>query len=160
MLRPLANLYLDKVMEELVSNRKAFHHYEVHETYEAGVVLLGTEIKSLRNHGGNLQEAYVVFHQGEPYLKNASIAPYKFGNLFNHEEKRERKLLLHKREIGKLQTFIAEKGFTIIPLAMYLKKGFVKVKLGVARGKKAYDKRSALKKREHERQMDREMKDR
>lgn len=147
-------------MEDLVSNRKAFHHYEVLETLEAGIILLGTEIKSLRNHGGNLQEAYVVFHQGDPYLKNASIAPYKYGNLFNHEEKRERKLLLHKREIAKLQELTAEKGLSIIPLAMYLKKGFVKVKLGVARGKKAYDKRAALKKREHDRQIDRSLKDR
>ena len=147
-------------MEDLVSNRKAFHHYEVLETYEAGIVLLGTEIKSLRNHGGNLQEAYVVFHQGDPYLKNASIAPYKFGSVFNHEERRERKLLLHKREIAKLQSLTSEKGLSVIPLAMYLKNGFVKVKLGVARGKKDYDKRAALKKREHDRQMDRSMKDR
>lgn len=147
-------------MEDLVSNRKAFHHYEVLETVEAGIVLLGTEIKSLRSHGGNLQDAFVVFHQGNPYLKNASIAPYKYGNLFNHEERRERKLLLHKREIVKLEAATKEKGLTVIPLAMYLKKGFVKVKLGVARGKKAYDKRAALKKREHDRQIDRSMKDR
>lgn len=147
-------------MEDLVSNRKAFHHYEVLETVEAGIVLLGTEIKSLRSHGGNLQDAFVVFHQGNPYLKNASIAPYKYGNLFNHEERRERKLLLHKREIVKLEAATKEKGLTVIPLAMYLKKGFVKVKLGVARGKKAYDKRAALKKREHDRQVDRSMKDR
>ncbi len=147
-------------MEDLVSNRKAFHNYEVLETYEAGIILLGTEIKSLRNHGGNLQEAYVVFHQGDPYLKNSSIAPYKYGTHFNHEERRERKLLLHKREIAKLQSLTTEKGLTVIPLAMYLKHGFVKVKLGVARGKKAYDKRAALKKREHDRQIDRSLKDR
>ncbi len=146
-------------MDDLVSNRKAFHHYEVLETYEAGIMLLGTEIKSLRSHGGNLGEAYVVFHQGEPYLKNASIAPYKFGTHFNHEERRERKLLLHKREIAKLQTATSEKGFSVIPLAMYLKHGFVKVKLGIARGKKDYDKRAALKKREHDRQIDRSLKD-
>ncbi len=146
-------------MEDLVSNRKAFHHYEVLETYEAGIMLLGTEIKSLRSHGGNLLEAYVVFHQGEPYLKNASIAPYKFGTHFNHEERRERKLLLHKREIAKLQTATSEKGLTVIPLAMYLKHGFVKVKLGIARGKKDYYKRAALKKREHDRQIDRSMKE-
>jgi SsrA-binding protein len=147
-------------MEDLVSNRKAFHHYEVLETHEAGIILLGTEIKSLRAHGGNLQDAFVVFHQGTPYLKNASIAPYKYGNLFNHEERRERKLLLHKREIAKLQSVVSEKGLSVIPLAMYLKNGFVKVKLAIARGKKAYDKRAALKKREHERQMDRSIKNR
>jgi SsrA-binding protein len=146
-------------MEDLVSNRKAFHSYEIIDTFEAGIVLLGTEIKSLRSHGGNLQDAYVIFHEGAPYLKNASIAPYKFGNLFNHAERRERKLLLHKREIAKLQSQVAEKGLTVIPLAMYLKHGFVKVKLGLARGKKSYDKRAALKKREHERQIDRSLKD-
>ncbi len=147
-------------MDDLVSNRKAFHHYEILETFEAGIVLLGTEIKSLRNHGGNLQEAYVVFYKEEPYLKNASIAPYRFGSVFNHEEKRERKLLLHHREIVKLQNAISEKGLTIIPLSLYLKHGFVKVKLAIARGKKTYDKRAALKKREHDRMIDRSMKDR
>ncbi len=147
-------------MDDLVSNRKAFHHYEILETFEAGIVLLGTEIKSLRNHGGNLQEAYVVFYKEEPYLKNASIAPYRFGSVFNHEEKRERKLLLHHREIAKLQNAVSEKGLTIIPLSLYLKHGFVKVKLAIARGKKTYDKRAALKKREHDRMIDRSMKSR
>jgi SsrA-binding protein len=145
-------------MEDLVSNRKVFHHYEILETMEAGIVLLGTEIKSLRNHGGNIQDAYVIFHQGDAYLKNSSIAPYKFGNVFNHEEKRERKLLLHKRELLKLKSMTDEKGLTIVPLAFYLKKGFVKVKLGVARGKKAHDKRAAIKAREAKRSIDRSMK--
>lgn len=146
-------------MEDLVSNRKAHHNYEILETLESGIVLLGTEIKSLRNHGGNLQEAYVVFHLGEAYLKNSSIAPYKFGNIYNHEEKRERKLLLHKRELLRLKSVIDEKGLTIIPLGMYLKHGFVKVRLGIAKGKKAYDKRAALKARQHQREIDRSMKE-
>jgi SsrA-binding protein len=145
-------------MEDLVSNRKAFHNYEILETLESGIVLLGTEIKSLRNHGGNLLEAYVVFHRGEAYLKNSSIAPYKFGSVFNHEERRERKLLLHKRELLRLKSIIDEKGLTIIPLGMYLKHGFVKVRLGVAKGKKAYDKRAAIKAREDKRTMQRSMK--
>jgi len=145
-------------MEDLVSNRKAFHHYEILNTFEAGIILLGTEIKSLRNHGGNLQEAYVVFYKGEPHLKNASIAPYRFGSIFNHEEKRERKLLLHKREIIKLQNATQEKGLTVIPLSFYLKKGLVKVKLGIGRGKKLYDKRAALKERELKRDVDRSLK--
>jgi len=145
-------------MEDLVSNRKVFHHYEVLETMEAGIVLLGTEIKSLRNHGGNIQDAYVIFHHGDAYLKNSSIAPYKFGNVFNHEEKRERKLLLHKRELLRLKSMTDEKGLTVVPLAFYLKKGFVKVKLGVARGKKAHDKRAAIKAREAKRSIDRSMK--
>jgi SsrA-binding protein len=145
--------------EDLVSNRKAFHNYEISDTFEAGIVLLGTEIKSLRTGGGNLQDAYVIFHHGETWLKNASIAPYKFGSVYNHEERRERKLLLHKREIAKLRAATDEKGLTIIPLAMYLKNGFVKVRIGIARGKKAYDKRAALKTREHQRAMDRALKD-
>jgi SsrA-binding protein len=146
-------------MEDLVSNRKAHHNYEILETLESGIVLLGTEIKSLRDHGGNLQEAYVVFHRGEAYLKNSSIAPYKFGNIYNHEERRQRKLLLHKRELLRLKSVIDEKGLTIIPLGMYLKHGLVKVRLGVAKGKKAYDKRAALKARQDKREMDRSMKD-
>jgi SsrA-binding protein len=145
-------------MEDLVSNRKAHHNYEILETLESGIVLLGTEIKSLRDHGGNLQEAYVVFHRGEAYLKNSSISPYKFGNIYNHEERRERKLLLHKRELLRLKSIIDEKGLTIIPLGMYLKHGLVKVRLGVAKGKKAYDKRAALKARQDKREMDRSMK--
>ena len=146
-------------MEDLVSNRKAHHNYEILETLESGIVLLGTEIKSLRDHGGNLQESYVVFHHGEAYLKNSSIAPYKFGNIYNHEERRERKLLLHKRELLRLKSVIEEKGLTIIPLGMYLKHGLVKVRLGVAKGKKAYDKRAAIKARQAKREIDRSMKD-
>jgi len=144
--------------EDLVSNRKAFHNYEILDTYEAGIVLLGTEIKSLRAGGGSIQDAYVVLHHGEAWLKNASIAPYKFGNLFNHEDRRERKLLLHKREMTNLKNSSEVKGFAIIPLAMYLKGGFVKVKIALARGKKDYDKRSSIKEREHKRSIDRMMK--
>lgn len=145
---------------ELVSNRRAAHDYAILETYEAGVVLVGTEIKSLRNHGGSLQDAYVlVTAEDDVILKNASIAPYRFGNLFNHLEKRDRKLLLHKREIAKLRAFSQEKGLTLIPLAIYLKNGFAKVKVGVAKGKRSYDKRAALKELEHKRDIDRALKD-
>ena len=145
---------------ELVSNRKATHDYEILETYEAGIVLFGTEIKSLRNHGGSLQEAYVLITDSQDaILKNASIAPYKFASHFIHEERRDRKLLLHKREIVKLKTLSQEKGLTLIPLGMYLKKGYVKVKVAVAKGKRSYDKRAALKEREHKRDIDRAMKD-
>lgn len=143
---------------ELVSNRRAFHDYEILETFEAGVVLLGTEIKSLRNHGGSLQDSYILVSDRLVILKNASIAPYKFGNLFNHEEKRERILLLRKREIAKLKSLSQEKGLTLIPLSIYLKNGYAKVKVGVARGKKLYDKRSALKEREHKKAIDRALK--
>lgn len=143
---------------ELVSNRRALHDYEVLDTIEAGIVLLGTEIKSLRDHGGSLQDAYVLVSGNIVTLKNASIAPYRYGNIFNHEEKRERKLLLHKREIAKLKNLSQEKGLTLIPLSFYLKKGYVKVKIAVAKGKKSYDKRAAIKEREHKRAIDRSLK--
>ncbi len=143
---------------ELVSNRKAFHDYEILETFEAGIILLGTEIKSLRNHGGHLQDAYILISSGAAILKNASISPYRFGNIHNHEEKRERQLLLHKREIEKLKNATQEKGLTLIPLSFYLKKGLVKVKIGIARGKKAYDKRAALKTKQHKQDIDRALK--
>jgi SsrA-binding protein len=146
---------------ELVSNRRALHDYEVLETFEAGLVLVGTEVKSLRSHGGSLQDSYIlVSTTGKVILKNASIAPYRFGNLFNHEEKRDRSLLLHKKEIVKLKNLSQEKGLTLIPLSLYLKNGFVKVKIGCCKGKKSYDKRAALKEKEHKRAIDRAMRDR
>jgi len=147
-----------KSESELVSNRRARHDYEILEALEAGMSLQGTEIKSLRDHGGSLQEAYVIIDKMEAWLKGASIAPYSFGNIHNHEEKRDRKLLLHKREIEKLKRSIKEKGLTIIPLAIYLKRGRAKVKIAVARGKKQHDKRSAIKEREHKRSMERALK--
>lgn len=145
--------------EELVSNRKAFHDYEVVETYEAGIMLQGTEVKSLRSHGGSLQDAYILIStQGDVLLKNASIAPYRFGNIHNHEERRDRKLLLHKREIEMLKAASQEKGLTLIPLSLYLKHGIIKVKVAIAKGKKAYDKRESLKSKEHKREIDRALK--
>ena len=141
---------------ELVSNRRAFHDYEILDTYEAGIILLGTEIKSLRNHGGSLQDAYVDIRDDAGWLVNASIAPYSFGNIHNHEERRPRKLLLHKMEIEKLQKQIREKGLTLIPLSMFLnKRGYVKVRISVAKGKKTYDKRAALKERDVKRAIQR-----
>ena len=143
-------------MSDLVSNRRAFHDYEILETFEAGIVLLGTEIKSLRNHGGSLQDAYVDARRGDLWLINSSIAPYSFGNIHNHAERRERKLLMHHREIEYLRRLQDEKGLTIIPLAIYFnKKGIAKVKIAAAKGKKAYDKRASIKKREDTRSMER-----
>ncbi len=134
---------------ELVSNRRAGYEYEILETFEAGIVLLGSEIKSLRGHGGSLQDAYVDIKKDEAFLVNASIAPYSHGGVFNHEEKRPRKLLLHKREIERLRRQIQEKGLTVIPLSIFLSKGgFAKVRIAIARGKKAYDKRASLKEKE------------
>lgn len=140
---------------DLVSNRKAFHEYEILDTWEAGLILLGTEIKSLRNHGGSLQDAFIDVRGTEPWLLQASIAPYSFGNVHNHEERRSRKLLLHKREFEKLRRLSQEKGLAIIPLAIYLKKGMAKVKIALAKGKKLHDKRTSLKEREDQRSMDR-----
>ena len=140
---------------DLVSNRKAFHEYEILDTWEAGLVLLGTEIKSLRNHGGSLQDAFVDVRGAEPWLLQASIAPYSFGNVHNHEERRPRKLLLHKNEFEKIRRLSQEKGLAIIPLAIYLKKGIAKVKIGLAKGKKLHDKRTSLKEKEDVRSMDR-----
>lgn len=143
---------------ELVSNRRASHNYDILETFEAGIVLKGTEIKSLRDHGGSLQEAYVKADESELWLVGCHIAPYKYGTAYNHSERRERKLLMHKREIIKMQTAVQEKGLTLIPLSFYLKNGRVKIKIAIARGKKAYDKRAAIKERDEKRTMSSYMK--
>lgn len=151
---------MSKKEGELVSNRKAFHDYEILETFEAGLILMGTEVKSLRAHGGSLQDSYVIVSDSNVILKNCSIAPYRFATFFTHEDRRDRKLLLHKREIANLKNVSQEKGLALIPLALYLKNGFVKVKIAVAKGKKAYDKRAALKEKEHKKAIDRAMRDR
>jgi len=145
-------------MSDLVTNRKALHDYEILETVEAGIVLVGTEVKSLREHHGSLTDAFVVFEDGEAILISSSITPYRFGNIHNHEERRKRKLLLHKKEIFSLRRQREEKGLTIVPLAFYLKKGNVKVRLAVVRGKKQHDKRAATKERDVKREIDRAMK--
>jgi len=143
---------------ELISNRKAFHDYEILNTYEAGVVLKGTEVKSLRDHGGSLQEAYIKVTDNELWLVGCNIAHWKYGNIYNHEEKRDRKLLMHKTEITRLKTASQIKGYTLIPLAMYFKKGRIKVKIATARGKTNVDKRHAIKEREEKRHMSQMMK--
>lgn len=147
-----------KGSSDLVSNRRATFNYEILETFETGIVLQGTEIKSLRDHGGSLQEAYVKVTNDELWLVACSIAPYRFGNVHNHEERRERKLLMHKREIERLRIATQEKGQTIIPLAFYLKDGRVKVRIATAKGKKNFDKREAVKERDEKRQISRVMK--
>jgi SsrA-binding protein len=133
--------------KELISNKVAFFNYEILDTFEAGIVLKGTEIKSLRDGGGNLRDNYVQIKNFEAFLHNVSIAPFKFGNIHNHEELRIRKLLLHKDEIIKLKKLTEIKGHTLVALSFYLKKGRVKVKVGVCRGKKTHDKREDLKKK-------------
>lgn len=140
---------------ELVSNRKAGYNYEILETFEAGLILQGTEIKSLRDGGGNLLEAFIKVEGSELFLYGFSIAPYKFGNIYNHEEKRVKKLLMHKREIAELQKASQEKGFTLIPLSVYLIKGRAKIKIAIAKGKKSHDKRDAIKERDEKRNIQR-----
>ncbi len=143
---------------DLVSNRRATHDYEILETFEAGIVLQGTEIKSIRAHGATLQESYVKVFNGEIWLIGCNIAPYRFGNIYNHEEKRDRKLLMHKREINRLKVASQEKGLTIIPLALYLKQGRVKVRIAIAKGKKNIDKRGDIKERDEKRRIQQAMK--
>ncbi len=149
---------MDKKSSDLVSNRRARHDYEMIEVFDAGIALLGPEIKSLRNNGGNLQDAYVKVIKDELWLVGCHIAPYRFGNIHNPEEKRDRKLLMHKREIEKLRIAVQEKGLTLIALGIYLNDGRAKVKLAIAKGKKTFDKRQDLKERDDKREMDRQRK--
>jgi SsrA-binding protein len=135
-----------------ISNKKATYDYFVEETYEAGIALKGTEIKSIRNGSANLKDSYAVIKKGEAYLLNMHIAPYEKGNQFNHEERRTRKLLLHKKEIDKIAGKITTEGYTLIPLKLYFKKNKVKILLGIAKGKKTFDKRETIKKRDLERE--------
>ena len=135
--------------DDLCSNKKAHFHYEILGTFEAGLKLVGTEVKSLRDHGGNLLDAYILLQDDySVILKNASIAPYKMGNIHNHEERRDRLLLLNKKEIRQLKTKVNEKGLTLIPLSMYFKNGKIKLKFGLGRGKKLHDKRSSEKEKQ------------
>lgn len=135
--------------DDLCSNKKAYFHYEILDTFEAGIKLVGTEVKSLRDHGGNLLDAYILLQDGyKAILKNASIAHYKMGNIHNHDEKRDRLLLLHKKELRQLKAKVTEKGLTLVPLSMYFKNGKIKLKFGLARGKKLHDKRESAKEKE------------
>jgi SsrA-binding protein len=136
----------------IATNRKAFFNYEVLDRFEAGVSLVGTEVKSIREGGLNFRDSYVEFRGGELFLVGCRIGPYSHGNMLNHAEGRVRKLLLHKREILKLGGKATEKGFTIIPLRAYLKNGRVKVEIGLARGKQTHDKRETLKRKDIERE--------
>ena len=144
----------------VATNRKAYHDYHVGETYEAGIALTGTEIKSVRQGRVSLRDSYARVENGEVFLYNMNVSPYEAGNRFNHEPRRTRKLLLHKSEIRKLATKTQEKGFTLIPLKVYLTGGRAKVELALAKGKRLYDKREVIKKRDVMWQVDRVIKDR
>ena len=136
----------------IASNKKAFHDYHVLDKFEAGIELTGTEVKSLRDRGANLKDSYVQFKAGEAYLLGTHIAPYTHGNIQNHAPERTRRLLLHRREIEKLETQVVEKGLTVVPLRLYFKGNRVKTEIAVVRGKKLYDKRETEKRREADRE--------
>lgn len=146
--------------KQVAQNKKAYHDYFIEETYEAGIVLQGTEIKSIRASRLNLKDAHARVQNGEVYLYNMHVSPYEQGNRYNHDPLRTRKLLLHKREISKLIGITKETGYTLVPLKVYLKNGFAKVLLGVGKGKKQYDKREDLKKKEAKRDIERAFRDR
>ena len=136
----------------IASNKKALHDYFVLQKLEAGIELMGTEVKSLRGGKANLKDSYVAIERGEAYLLGTHISPYSHGNIANHDPERKRRLLLHKREIEKLHEQIQEKGLTVVPLRLYFKGGRVKTEIAVVRGKKLYDKRETEKRREQERE--------
>jgi SsrA-binding protein len=146
-------------IKQVAANRKALHDYIIEDTYEAGIALTGTEIKSVRASRVNLRDGYVQLRNGEAWLANVHISPYDFGNRENHEPKRERKLLLHRREIRRLQSKVAERGWTIVPLRLYLKEGHAKVEIALARGKRLYDKRDAVADRDMDRELRRAVKE-
>lgn len=141
-----------------INNRKAKYDYNILEEIECGIELVDTEVKSIRNGSVNLKDSYAIIKNGEAYLLNTHISLYEEGNIFNHEETRTRKLLLHKKEILKLNDKIRIEGYTLIPLKMYFVKNKVKVLLGICKGKKLYDKRETIKKRDMERELRQKMK--
>lgn len=141
-----------------IKNRKANFDYEIEDKIEAGIVLTGTEIKSIREGKANLKDSYAIIKKGEVFLLNMHISHYKDGNIFNHEETRTRKLLLHKKEILKLENKIRLEGYTLVPLMLYFKGSHAKILLGVGKGKKNYDKRESIKKKDMERELKKDFK--
>ena len=144
--------------QTIANNKKAFKDFFISDRYEAGIALKGTEVKSLKNYGGNINDSFARVLNNEIFLFNMHISPYKEGNIYNCDPKRERKLLLHKREISRLWDQIRLKGMTIIPTRMYLKNGLAKLEIAVAKGKRQYDKRQAIAKRDTEREIERHLK--
>lgn len=141
-----------------IKNRKAYHDYKIDEMYEAGIVLKGTEVKSLRAGKCSFTDAFAFIQGGEVFLRELYIKPYEQGSYYNHDPQRPRKLLLNKKEIRELDRGIQQKGYTLIPLKIYFKKGYAKVLLGLAKGKKQYDKRESIKEKDVKRQIDRNIK--
>jgi len=139
-------------LQILARNRQATHNYFIQERLEVGIALLGTEVKSLRQGRANLKDSYALVRRGEVWLLNCHISPYSHGNLNNHNPLRDRKLLLHREEIRRLERQVRQSGLTLVPLQLYLQRGRVKVELGVGKGKKLYDKRESIKKRDLDRE--------
>ena len=146
--------------ETIARNKRARHDYHIVETWEAGIALTGTEVKSLRNGKANLVDAYGIVKDGEVYLLNLHISPYEQGNVFNHEPTRTRKLLLHRGEIRRMIGAVERQGLTLVPLELYFKRGRAKVALGLGKGKKSHDKRDDLRKKDDEREMARALRPR
>ena len=140
----------------VANNKKSYHDYFIEEKYEAGIELFGTEVKSIRQGKCSIKEAYVTIDRGEAFVEGMNISPYEKGNIFNREPLRKRRLLLHKREIMKLAGQVQAKGYTLMPLQVYFKNGRVKIEVGLARGKKLYDKRDDLKKKAMKRETERD----
>ena len=150
----------DEDIQSICRNKRAFHEYEIFDALECGIVLTGTEVKSLREHAASLDEAYAKIDGGELWLLGSDIPEYSMGNRLNHKPKRPRKLLLHKREIEKFAGKASQQGYTLVPLRLYFKQGRAKIEIAVARGKKTYDKREVKKKAEAAREIRKAMKDR
>ena len=145
----------DSEPRAIATNRRARYEYEILDTWEAGIALLGAEVKSLRTGKANLSDSYATVRRGEAFLVNVHISPYDKAGRDNPEPRRERKLLLHRREIARIRASVAEKGLTLVPLKLYFKNGRAKVELGLARGKRRYDKRETIRRRDQEREMQR-----
>jgi SsrA-binding protein len=145
----------DKGIKIIAKNRKAWHEYFILQKFEAGLALTGTEVKSLRDGKVNLSDAYGMVRNGEIFIHNLDIPEYSHGNRMNHEPKRKRKLLIHKAEIARITVKLVEKGLTLIPLSIYFKGGWAKIELALAQGKRMYDKRQSMKKKDDKREMDR-----
>ena len=160
MAKPKAPLADRSAVKVVATNRAARHDYAIDERFEAGIALLGAEVKSIRAGGANLREGYVQVRGGEAFLVNTHIAPYDPAGHAEHDPLRSRKLLLHKKEIARLEAGTHERGWTVIPLRMYLKNGRLKIEIALARGKRQFDKRQAIAKRDAERQIDRALKER
>ena len=142
-------------MKLIAENRKARHDYFVEDTYEAGIVLVGCEVKSIRQGGVNLRDSFAIIKNGEVFAVGMHIAPYQMGSYYNHDPRRNRKLLLNKSEIRKLKAKVEQKGYTLVPLKIYFKDALVKVELGLCKGKEIHDKRESIKRREEDRKIER-----